>query len=229
MRRSIASAYRLFVPTGGRVSFPGLEGTGYVTPPTLSARACRYDPAMGKSRIALIVLPALAVLLAGCSGGSQLIAEQTPASAAPPTQVAEASTVAQWASLIAQQKSDWDDWSESWDDSDCDPIGASRPNQVICRMQLTSATFMSQTTTIEYELATGKGKKGYIAATPPAEISSLFAHTRAAAQEAKGSGEAWDAADCVSGKPAECASLTVEFYRAIEDLQRAFVGWEPYM
>ncbi|KSU52914.1 hypothetical protein SAMN05216418_2875 [Microbacterium enclense] len=141
----------------------------------------------------------------------------------------ESSTVAQWASLIAQQKAEWDDWAESWDDSECSPAFATTQAGIICRVQLTSATFMATTTTIEHQLAVTPGKKGFIASSPPAEVSSLFAQTKTAAETVQREAEAWDAGGCSTTTGEGCASLTFAFDRAIGDLSKAFVGWSPYM
>ena len=186
-------------------------------------------PRMGIRRnatgLAFIIMTTTAALAACAAPAS------TATGAAPPTasaQPADSSTVEQWASLIARQQADWEDWSKDWD-RDCNAIYASSEAGALCRLQLMSAMYMSQTTAIEYQLATTSGKKGFIAANPPAEISGLFAETREAAQAAQQSAEAWDGAGCSLEVTDECGGLTVAFDRAIDDLTDAFVGWTPYM
>jgi hypothetical protein len=169
----------------------------------------------------------VAAVLSGCTGGST--APQEGAASSPAVTAAETSTVAQWASLIAQQQAEWDEWVDDWERNDCTALTAASEAGLICRVQLTSAMFMAQTTTIEHELAVTPGKKGFIATDPPAEISSLFKQTKAAAQDAADGAEAWDTAGCSTSVGGDCASLTVSYDRAIDGLTRAFVGWTPYM
>lgn len=149
----------------------------------------RYAREMGIQRnatgLAFIIMTTAAALVAcaaPASSESGAAGASSPTSSAPP---AESSTVAQWASLIARQQADWEDWSKDWDLNRCNAIYASSEAGALCRLQLTSAMYMSQTTAIEYQLATTSGKKGFIAANPPAEISELFSETREAAQAAK--------------------------------------------
>lgn len=190
----------------------------------------RYAPRMGIRRnatgLAFIIMTTTAALTACAAPASSGTVPASPTTSAPP---AESSTVAQWASLIARQQADWEDWSDDWDQNRCNAIYASSEAGVLCRLQLTSAMYMSQTTAIEYQLATTSGKKGFIAASPPAEISGLFTETREAAQAAKQSAEAWDSAGCSLQVSDECGGLTITFERAIDDLTDTLVGWTPYM
>lgn len=187
---------------------------------------------MGKSRgivAATASFIALTALLAGCSSGSAPQAASEASTTVAATPAAEASTVAQWASLIAQQKDDWDDWSEQWEDTNCSVLEASLDSGALCRLQLVSASIMTNTTDIEHQLATSPGKKGFIAAKPPAKVAGIFAATRSAAQQARADGEAWSAADCSKNEAEECTGLTVRLDRSIDALQRAFVAWTPYL
>lgn len=169
----------------------------------------------------------LVAVLSGCSGGSP--AAQPQAVSSPSATAAETSTVAQWASLIAQQKAEWDEWADDWEGNDCSALTAVSKVGLVCRVQLTSAMFMAQTTTIEHELAVTPGRKGFIAATPPSEVTSLFSQTKTAAQAVADGAEAWDAAGCSTSLGGDCTSLTVSFDRSIDALTKAFVGWTPYM
>lgn len=165
-------------------------------------------------------------MLAGCSAG---VTSAQPEATSTPTPTKEASTVAQWASLIAQQKAEWDEWSDTWEENSCSGVTASSSAGLLCRLQLTSATFIAETTTIEHQLAVTPGKKGFIATEPPAEVASLFEQTKAAAESVKDSADAWDAGGCSSSTAGDCASLSVTFDRSIGSLAKAFVGWTPYM
>jgi hypothetical protein len=183
-------------------------------------RIMRFAPAA-------IASVTVAAVLSGCSAGSPASQEEVVSS--PSVAVAETSTVAQWASLIAQQQAEWDEWVDDWEGNDCSALTAASEVGLICRVQLTSAMFMAQTTTIEHELAVTPGKRGFIAADPPAEISSLFAQTKTAARNVADGAEEWDAAGCSTSVGGDCASLTVSFDRSIDELTKAYVGWTPYM
>jgi hypothetical protein len=76
--------------------------------------------------------------LAGCSAG----AGESSSSSPTPSATAESSTIEQWASLIAIQQAEWDDWFASWEQSRCSSTTAAMPDGIDCRIQLTSAVFM---------------------------------------------------------------------------------------
>jgi len=179
-----------------------------------------------KTRSAFLALAAAVVLLSGCSASE-------PSTAPTPTpseqQVEETSTVAQWASLIAQQKATWEEWEADWDAASCSGIVAGSESGAMCRIRMMSAMYQAQTTAIEYELATGPGKKGFIAEQPPAEIASLFAETVDASAAARDAGMAWDAAGCTTSAAGDCPTLSVTFDRAIGDLMSEFDAWAPYL
>ncbi|MER7445354.1 hypothetical protein [Microbacterium sp. NPDC097977] len=179
-----------------------------------------------KIRAALVAAIA-ALLLTGCS--STPAAESSPTESAPTAVVSEDSTVAQWASLIARQKASWEDWETGWNENSCSGLVAGSESGFLCRVQMMSAMYQSQTTDIEYQLATGPGKKGFIAEQPPQEISALFADTRQAAVEARDAGAAWDAAGCSATAAGDCGALAVTFDRAIGDLMSEFDAWGPYL
>ncbi|MGC5225271.1 hypothetical protein ACPW96_22110 [Micromonospora sp. DT81.3] len=61
---------------------------------------------------------------------------------------------------------------------------------------LLGASFQVQTTAIGYQLATGPGKKGFIAEEPPAEIARLFGETVVASTAAEAAAAAWTDAHC---------------------------------
>lgn len=181
-----------------------------------------------KTRSGLAALALAALMLAGCSSA----VESEPAAEAEPTVEAPAeertSTVAQWASLIAQQQAGWEDWEDKWDDAQCSSIEATLESGLICRIQLLSASAKSQTTSIEYELATTPGKKGFIAEEPPEEVSSLFNSTAGAANAAQSAGEAWTDAGCDNSLTDGCGGLAFNFQSAVEDLLSEFDAWAPY-
>jgi hypothetical protein len=184
-----------------------------------------HTTALRTAALAATLLFGLGVAISGCAGNAT--AEAKPS--ASPTEVTEEdSTTAQWASLISRQSAEWEEWKASWDEAGCSSITAAMPDGITCRISLLSATFMTQTTSIEYELATGPGKKGYIAERPPAEIESLYDETVAAAEAAQVAGAAWDDAGCATDG-ADCAGLAFTFESAIDDLLGQFAAWEPYM
>lgn len=187
---------------------------------------------MGISRFAAhsVAVLIMTIGLAGCTSAPAQIAEATPTpTVSTSASAAASSTVAQWASFMAQQQADWQEWTDGWDESDCGPTLASMKSGIICRVQLTSAMFMSETTTIEHQLAVTPGRKGFIARTPPAEITALFEQTKAAAQAVKAAADAWDAAGCPTELSDNCAGLTYTFDSAISDLGKTYVGWSPYL
>lgn len=182
-----------------------------------------------KTRTALATLALAALMLAGCGSTveSESAVEAEPVADSPVEE--PTSTVAQWASLIAQQKASWEDWEQSWDESSCSGVTAGAEAGGMCRIQLLGATYQTQTTTIEYELAMSPGKKGFIAEEPPSEIATLFTATQEAAIAARDAGEDWDAADCSLTPASDCGALAVSFDRAIGELQSQFDAWSPYL
>lgn len=179
-----------------------------------------------KLRSALVALTAAALLLTGCSGAP---AAEPTQSAESPAAVEESSTVAQWASLIAQQKASWEDWEASWDEAGCSGLSAGTESGVMCRIQMMSANYQSQTTSIEYEIATTRGQQDFIAERPHSEVADLFTKTELAAIAARDAGAAWDAAGCSTTAAGECGTLAVTFDRAIDDLLSQFDAWSPYL
>lgn len=179
-----------------------------------------------KIRAAVAALAAI-LILSGCTAAPQT--DPTPSGAEEAPAVEESSTVAQWASLIAQQKASWEDWETSWNDASCSGVTAGAESGGMCRLQLMSAMYMTQTTEIEYELATGPGKQGFIAEAPPSEIADLFSATQDSATAAREASAAWDAAGCSLTGAGECGALAVSFDRAIGDLTSQFDAWGPYL
>lgn len=167
----------------------------------------------------------LALALGGCAAQPQ----ESETSAPTPIATEEASTVAQWASLIAKQQAGWDEWQGKWDAARCSSITAGMPDGITCRLMLLSASFAASTTAIEYQLATGEGKKGFIAAEPPEEISNLFDSTVAAATAADEAGKAFVEAGCDTEAATDCAGLAFTFESALDDLRSEFAAWRPYM
>lgn len=178
-----------------------------------------------------MTIAAAAVLLAltGCAA-PQAATTPTPTQSEPvAAEEAPESTPEQWASLIAQQSAEWEDWMTTWDDNRCSSLEANLEYAVLCRTQFLSATFLTQTTVIEHQLAITPGKPGYIANLPPAEVSDLFAATKAAAIKAETAGIQWDGGGCIDAPVEGCGRLGRYFEESIDDLLRQFEGWRPWM
>lgn len=179
-----------------------------------------------KSKLGIGLLLAVGVALTGCAGeASPATPSTTPAEQSP----AESSTPKQWASLIAKQQADWVDWKTSWDEANCSSIEATLESGIICRIQFLSAEAMTNTTTIQHELATTPGKPGFIAEEPHTEVAALFESTSAAADEARTAATAWLEAGCELTPTDGCGGLAFALESAIDDLLSEFNAWAPYI
>lgn len=173
------------------------------------------------SSLAAVVV--LAGALVACSSG-----EPTPAADEETTPTQEASTVEQWASVVAVQQAEWADWQQGWDDATCSSLAAS-DGAIDCSIMLTTAVFMTQTTKIETSAATTPSAGQFIAEEPPAEVAELWAETTEAAAVAADAGAAWDDAGCGTSSSTDCIGLAFDFGSAIDDLQSSFTAWTPYL
>jgi hypothetical protein len=163
-----------------------------------------------------IVAVALALFLVGC----------TPAPATTPTPVAEAesTTVAQWASVVAESKATFEDWYLEWDAMKCSVGGT-----VLCSLSTLSGTFVSQTVSITLAIPQTKTAiSGYLSDEPPAEIRDLYTATRAEADELAAAGQAWsDTCNAEADKPG-CDKILFDFGSAASNMAKKFAAWAPY-
>lgn|GEM_PF-5986866 len=188
--------------------------------------------AMGTVRqITLVIaLSATIGLLTGCTNTTDPGRAQPSASPSPESTADNGdSTVEQWASLIAAQRADWDGWHDDWDEMRCSSIEANLEGGLLCNMKLLSASFMAQTTAIEYEIATTPGRPDFIAEEPPREISRLFERTVVTSADLREAADAWTAAGCDSGPSDGCGGLAFNFESAIDDLRSEYSAWSPYL
>lgn len=182
---------------------------------------------MSRTRSTLIAAAALLLALTGCAAPQS---EPTPTPTPPPAAAEEpGSSPEQWASLIAQQSAEWEDWKTTWDENRCSSLEANLEYAILCRAQFVSATFLTQTTVIEHQLAITPGKSGYIDNFPPSEVKDLFAATKAAAIKAETAGIQWDNGGCVDAPVDGCGPLGFDFEYAIDDLLSQFEAWRPWM
>lgn len=216
-------------PEAGRSTgrFGCLRQTHQPEPCDVAVRRKRDDKltAMWKRTLAVAGLLSI-VPLSACASG----ATSTPSKEAGETPaVEESSTVEQWASLIAQQSVDWDEWKAEWDDATCSSIAAAE-GAMDCNLMLTSAMYMLQTTSIELEPATSEGKKGFIASEPPAEVANLYAATEEAAPSGAAAAKAWQDANCgLSTSGEECGGLSSDLETTVDDLMSEYAAWGPYL
>ena len=135
------------------------------------------------------------------------------AAAAHPT-----ASVAQYASIIAKERADFAESAEKLRPCAIDS------SDFVCVATLLSASLQAETLDIQLEGASvdGPNNQLYIG-PPPAEIESLVADTRSAAQEVQARADAYDA--CSS----RCEDEFAQAYFAASDLDDQLKAWEPYL
>jgi hypothetical protein len=163
---------------------------------------------------------ALLLLLGGCAASPP---ETSPASPEPVD--GDSTTVAQWASLVAEQQLELNDWYDKWEENSCSALSL---DYLPCSIQLTSGSYIAQTNHIVIWGPSDPASKTYIG-EPPAEIARLYADTIAATEAAYDAGVAWGDEGCSLDVTDACIDIAVELERGLEATRSKFAAWEPYL
>ena len=159
--------------------------------------------------------------LAGCSANPPASHESASHSAMP-TKDGDG-TVSQWASIVAEQKSSLEDWKSKWDADTCSVAAT-----FTCKIETLTGATIAKTIAISLASPETSTATNYIG-TPPSEIRSLYADTRAAADSAQSAGDAWSAACSGSTAGDDCTGLLFKFSSAVDALETKMQGWSPYL
>lgn len=171
-------------------------------------------------RIAVLVL-ASALLLTGCAAQTRIARSQTPT----PTDVSNGTTVAQWASVVAEQKSNFMKWETPWNANQCE-VNLT----LTCGVETLTGSFVSKTVDISLKIPlTPTATSGYLATTPPKEIRSLYADTQVAADQFQAATDAWVTTCNTAPTAAGCDVLLFKISESAGVLDAKFQAWSPYL
>lgn len=167
-----------------------------------------------------VAVVALAILaLTGCSATP----EPTPA---PTVDASGSTTIAQWASVVAEQKATFEEWKTDWDSELCS-VDAS---DFACAARTLTGTFIAQTISITLTTAvTPTALTGYLADEPPAEIKTLWTDTTRAADDFMAAGKVWSDSCNANAQAEGCDVVLFKFGSAADALERKFAAWSPYL
>jgi hypothetical protein len=162
-----------------------------------------------------------ATLLTGCSAA----APQAAAAAQEKTPTPTPTTVdlRPWVALINKQKSDYADWKSDWDGRTCSALAT---GAVDCNAELTAATFIAQTISLNLTGATRSSSPTYKGEVP-AEVGQLYGETKRHAADAAAIGEKWSD-KCVASGSTTCLGKAFKFEQAFEQLEDDWAAWEAY-
>jgi hypothetical protein len=156
----------------------------------------------------------LVLALAGCGGSAGT--SSTAASAMPSSNVPGA-TVPQFASEVAQLKTDWE--HEYAKLSSCvAPVG------VQCGLEPYGIGLVSGTTSIKVQLAIRK------LGSPPPSIAELLTRTQTEADSVKQAADGLGTG-CIGDSYVSDSSCQTKYFQllsAASDLHATFAGWQPY-
>lgn len=171
------------------------------------------------------VVAAGCVLLTGCGGGPA--AAPTPTPTASPT--GKTATVAQYASLVAREKSDnVATINKLLDSNTC---ALTSPGRVevrspgLCSAYAVTAGLQAMTLSVMLTGAKNPDAQMYVG-EPPQEIKPLVASAVAAADKVSTTQTA--AQDCFTSSTDGCTTKLFDFYRALTDLRSEFNAWNAY-
>jgi hypothetical protein len=176
---------------------------------------------LNKTRNRWIITPVVVVLaVAGCAAEP----EAAPPSSTPTPSATASTTIAQWASVVAEQEAYLTDWHDKWIDDEC-PLASEE--DIICDTETYSGTLVVGTVALSLEAAAKPSAPVYIGEPHP-EIAGLYADTERAADLADEAGTIWN--DCTDADPAEgCFSERLDFSSAVDTLKTKFAAWGPYL
>jgi hypothetical protein len=175
---------------------------------------------MKKARIAAAVGVLFVLALTGCTGAPT--AAHSPTPKATPTKDGDG-TIAQWASVVAEQKAYLADWKAKWDADQC-----SVNPSFTCKLETITGATVAKTVNISLQIPESKtATTGYIG-TPPSEIRALYDATQQLAQTADDAGAAWQTSCGLDAGP-DCDGLLFKFSSAAESLTSKFEAWTPYL
>lgn len=171
------------------------------------------------------VLAAGAVLLTGCGGAPT--AAPTPMPTAIPT--VQTATVAQYASLVAREKSDFVATIDKLLDSDT--CALTSPGRVevnspgLCNAYAVTAGLQAMTLSVTLTGAKNPDAQMYVG-EPPQEIKPLVTSAVTAADQVSATQEA--AQECFTSNGDGCTTKLFDFYRALTDMRSEFNAWNAY-
>lgn len=172
-------------------------------------------------RILFAVVVALAFILTGCSATDDATTVETQ-----PSVETEATgpSVEEFASVIAESRRDVDDWIDDWKEDSCSGMAVAGGDPR-CGAWLISGGYVALTASLDLDSATKESTDVYIG-DPPDEVRIIWKATADAADAANEAGEAIPD-DCSADE--ECTRLVNEFDFAMDELQRKYDSWDPYM
>lgn len=164
----------------------------------------------------------------GCKGYAVEAQEMDEVPGPTPTPEADDGTVQQWASVVAGEKSKWDDWALGWDGI-CDSSIANSAEGLLCRGRLASAalTALKSVTTLEDPM--NSESPAYIAEEPNSEISGIYSDLIDVTKAVSDAGEAWVAQDCMVEVQEACDTLGLDLQVAAYTLRDGLDSWIPYL
>src|SRR5690606_20022101 len=142
-----------------------------------------------------------ALALAGCAADNEPLADPDAAIAEadttpiPTIDPIPETTPEQWASVIAVEKNSWEEWHEDWD-GECDYFVTNTEGDFLCGVQLLSAYFQAQTTSLNIDGMTNPDGLKRIADEPPAEIADIYADALADSKSLEEHAMSWYDAGC---------------------------------
>ena len=184
------------------------------------------------------VIATVALLLAGCAASPGVTPAVPTASPSASTKVTSPSasasgrtaTVAQYASLIARNKSDYvgqiDTLLDSRKCAITSPGDVDVPGSIVCSAGIVTLGFEAETLSIILSGAMDPTKPKLFIGEPPAEIKSLIAETITASQEVKTSSEA--ASACATKDGPGCTTKLFTLFTALKDMRAQFDAWKPF-
>lgn len=165
-------------------------------------------------------LLAAAFIITGCSTPASTTGEPQPAAEAE----GAGPTVEQFASIIAEDRRDVDDWLDDWHDNSCSTLGVSG-GDIACEISLMTGGLIAETARLGLDSATKESSLVYIG-DPPKEIATIWQSTVNAATAAAEAGvEIPDECSSDDG----CADYVMNFVSAMGTLQSKYDSWEPYL
>lgn len=183
------------------------------------------------------LIVAVALVLAGCAapGVTPAVPTASPSTSAKVTSPSASAsgrtaTVAQYASLIARNKSDYvgqiDKLLDSRQCAITSPGHVDVPGSIVCSAGIVTLGYQAETLSIILSGAMDPTKPKLFIGEPPAEIKSLIAETITASQEVKTSSEA--ASACATKDGPNCTTKLFTLFTALKDMRAQFDAWKPF-
>jgi hypothetical protein len=166
----------------------------------------------------IVALVAAVAAVAGCNSSN---GDATPPRTTPPTVPTSASadpSVAQFASVVAEQEGEWRNRISKVDEDCVDPA---------CELGLLTVSLTADTVHTVISGAHDPQSKTYLG-DPPEEIAQLLMETEAAAAAVQPAYDTWDAAGCTDPLDEKCFGEYLQLEQSIDTLTGKFDAWRPY-